>query len=378
MDYQHIPFGIDGNGSFRDVDEVPRGFECGCVCPDCKGPLNARQGDIKVHHFAHQDRRDCRSALDASVYGMLMTIVRQPGASLRVPPNGWRRDIVPNPGAIFTASQQAEFFKTPWLIEGKTVALASADLADPDINKGNPAEPEIKLPTLHVHILAERRKTRDDVLTHGERSGVAVLLLDLKAYRKLWWEICDPHKEQTVRAAGVASRALSAWLTESDEGREWVFHPELALKRRKLHRWIAEKSAVAAANGTQADRRRQGVQRSPMVDVAPPAATADGHVMVVPSGDASAVAYLRPVKQDPWLTTHMAAEFGLMVTRATNGVVFIGRPGMRVPTIVAELLDTQAEWRPLSESDLAQFVSARDAIRRTLEQYGVQSPSLPK
>ena len=35
------------------VDEVPRGANCGSVCPSCKRPLVARQGDINDWHFAH-------------------------------------------------------------------------------------------------------------------------------------------------------------------------------------------------------------------------------------------------------------------------------------------------------------------------------------
>lgn len=38
------------------VDSVPNGILCGCVCPHCKEPLVARQGDVNEHHFAHHSK----------------------------------------------------------------------------------------------------------------------------------------------------------------------------------------------------------------------------------------------------------------------------------------------------------------------------------
>ena len=66
-----VPFSVDDNGKFRDVADVKRGLRCGCFCADCKGPLVAKKGEVRVHHFAHHDRRDCRHALEASLFGML-------------------------------------------------------------------------------------------------------------------------------------------------------------------------------------------------------------------------------------------------------------------------------------------------------------------
>lgn len=49
-----IPFGIRGvDGELVDVHDVERGIACGCICPSCKAPLNAKKGDVKEWHFAH-------------------------------------------------------------------------------------------------------------------------------------------------------------------------------------------------------------------------------------------------------------------------------------------------------------------------------------
>ena len=49
-----IPFGLREDRMW-DVEEVPRGSACGCVCPDpkCSRALVARQGLYKIWHFAH-------------------------------------------------------------------------------------------------------------------------------------------------------------------------------------------------------------------------------------------------------------------------------------------------------------------------------------
>lgn len=41
-----------------DVADGPAGSACGCICPSCKSPLIARQGQTKVWHFAHVARID--------------------------------------------------------------------------------------------------------------------------------------------------------------------------------------------------------------------------------------------------------------------------------------------------------------------------------
>ena len=37
------------------VDDVPNGKQSGAICPACRMTLIARQGQIRVHHFAHGD-----------------------------------------------------------------------------------------------------------------------------------------------------------------------------------------------------------------------------------------------------------------------------------------------------------------------------------
>ena len=49
------PFALR-EGEIVMIEDIPpdeRGLKCNCVCPACKGPFEARLGNIRVHHFAH-------------------------------------------------------------------------------------------------------------------------------------------------------------------------------------------------------------------------------------------------------------------------------------------------------------------------------------
>lgn len=56
--FNKIPFGLRQSGQqLVDVYAVPNGRQCGCICPSCQTPLEARQGDIKIWHFAHAHKK---------------------------------------------------------------------------------------------------------------------------------------------------------------------------------------------------------------------------------------------------------------------------------------------------------------------------------
>ena len=43
----------NAEGKMVHVDDVPRGLNCGCTCPNCHEVLLARHGEVKEHGFAH-------------------------------------------------------------------------------------------------------------------------------------------------------------------------------------------------------------------------------------------------------------------------------------------------------------------------------------
>ena len=56
MDDYVFSWAQDASGRMVHVDSVPRGIQCGCICPYCKEPLVAKHGDIKEHHFVHHSQ----------------------------------------------------------------------------------------------------------------------------------------------------------------------------------------------------------------------------------------------------------------------------------------------------------------------------------
>ncbi|MBI5768679.1 MAG: hypothetical protein HZA93_12850 [Verrucomicrobia bacterium] len=380
-DNDGVPFAIDANGKFRDVADVERGLRCDCFCADCKGPLVAKKGHIRAHHFAHHDRHDCRHALEASLFGMLLTILRQPGATLMVPPCGDRHELVPRPHEIFTESQAAKFFRTPWVIEPATVSLDGAELAQPTISVSSADRPEIRTAELEVHVLSHRKR-EPEILPQIRRDGPAVLALDLRDYAALWWSVCDEHKDETLDAAMTATGVMRQWLQRQTGGRTWLYHPGLEQRRRKLRQWIAEHSRAAAEWRTREKLRY--VPRHPPA-VPPPTAqsrTLSVHpaedsgrevvlVPVCPSGaDAMPVGYIRRLKDAQWLTTHMAANIGLWQDQRSRMYVFLGRAGEPVPAVVQDMLDPANDWQPVFSTDAAHFVAAKELLRRSLAPYG--------
>lgn len=52
-----VPFALfKDTDQYVDVHEVDRGTKCDCICPSCKTPLSARQGDVNAWHFSHATR----------------------------------------------------------------------------------------------------------------------------------------------------------------------------------------------------------------------------------------------------------------------------------------------------------------------------------
>lgn len=61
-------FATDKNGRIQSVDDVPRGLACECTCPVCGERVLARQGEVRVWHFAHASGADCEGAAEGALH----------------------------------------------------------------------------------------------------------------------------------------------------------------------------------------------------------------------------------------------------------------------------------------------------------------------
>lgn len=87
MNLSLIPFGLQvETGEFVDVSQVPNGKKCGCICPSCKMPFIARQGEVNEWHFAHATKtghEQTKQACEFSFYVSVRMMAKQVISSIR-------------------------------------------------------------------------------------------------------------------------------------------------------------------------------------------------------------------------------------------------------------------------------------------------------
>ena len=80
------------------VREVKNGRECGCLCPICKSPLIAKQGDHKVWHFAHTPGMDkCPGAAESGLHLAAKEILHALNGRIYIPEETIRKKDWPTP-----------------------------------------------------------------------------------------------------------------------------------------------------------------------------------------------------------------------------------------------------------------------------------------
>ncbi len=77
-----IPLGLK-DGKHVDVRMVANGKGCGCVCPTCKRPLVAVQGEQR-QYFRHHRRSDCETGHETGVHGLAKELLAE-SLSLFIP-----------------------------------------------------------------------------------------------------------------------------------------------------------------------------------------------------------------------------------------------------------------------------------------------------
>ena len=74
-----ITYANDNHGVTWHVDDVENGYACGCFCPACGQPLMAKQGNVRLHHFAHQGGQ-CNWALESVAVMLAKQAIEKRGA----------------------------------------------------------------------------------------------------------------------------------------------------------------------------------------------------------------------------------------------------------------------------------------------------------
>ncbi len=70
------PYGLK-NGCLVSVNDVPRGLECGCICPACKQRLQAHKGAVRNQYFAHYRGSDCGYGYETALHLLAKDILAE-------------------------------------------------------------------------------------------------------------------------------------------------------------------------------------------------------------------------------------------------------------------------------------------------------------
>jgi hypothetical protein len=76
IDKTELHYGIK-DGRVVHVDTVTNGLDCRCFCPHCGSQLNAKKGNVRVHHFAHYNALDCEHGAETAIHLMAKKIIAE-------------------------------------------------------------------------------------------------------------------------------------------------------------------------------------------------------------------------------------------------------------------------------------------------------------
>ena len=63
-----LAYAEDTGGGIVHVSRVTRGLACDCICPACGKPVEAKQGEKRASHFAHESNGDCVHAVETMLH----------------------------------------------------------------------------------------------------------------------------------------------------------------------------------------------------------------------------------------------------------------------------------------------------------------------
>tara|TARA_Y100000296_G_scaffold76653_1_gene97484 strand:- start:5124 stop:6215 length:1092 start_codon:yes stop_codon:yes gene_type:complete len=208
-----IPFGLHvPSASLTDVGSVEKGVQCDCICPSCKTPLIARQGEIKEWHFAHQSRSTeqeteapCEYSLAVSLRLMIKQLFEE-GAVFYLPEYK-KTFTVPIPGCFkpyqktVTISQEAKVQFDNVVIEYRKEEV----LFDLVLTKGKHK--------LFVYITYKGRPFPEKLIHHEQQD--AIVEFNVLALFNAFSEV----------KMGQYKEILATFLASSVEGKKWRNHP---------------------------------------------------------------------------------------------------------------------------------------------------------
>ena len=242
-----IPFGLrESDGTIIDVHAVPRGRDCGCICPSCRTPLIARQGGEKVWHFAHASRavfdrtaQEC----DFSFYVSIRLMARQLiGSELTLVLPDYRGGVSRDVPAL-DKECRSEYLVT----KGRAIQLERVQVetrfADVAVDlKGWVGDFEFV-----VYLIHPGREVPPELKTlEGVRAGVVAI--DLRRLVTVFPKVAT--------GESTYARTLAEFLRNDLGSKRWIYHPRQGEWRKEAE----EKLAESIAQEKEAMRQHLGLR----------------------------------------------------------------------------------------------------------------------
>jgi len=197
-----------------DVDDVPSGLDCQCVCPACGIRLVARKGKVNRAHFAHyandaisNQTKVCEYAFETSVRLMIHSLASDSDLQIQLPP--YRRRDPRTRKIVKIAKENLMTLSSPFVKTGfygvTTDLLYEVDgsrLVFFVFYKGRPVPNELK--------------NLQDELT-------GVIGIDIDEFK----ELCDTEAEKSYQ------NLLRDFIEQDIMSKVWLYHPrEIELRKQ--------------------------------------------------------------------------------------------------------------------------------------------------
>ncbi|ACQ93222.1 hypothetical protein Tola_1611 [Tolumonas auensis DSM 9187] len=134
-----IPFAFHvATGRLVEVDEVPRGLKCGCICPGCQTPLVGRECIDRIDHFAHKTRNsyeetktECNYSFVVSIRAMCKQLLSELKRDFVIPEYHLTSEPQTWPSPVSPANGKQELLSIPAYtitIPAKVISLSPQDI----------------------------------------------------------------------------------------------------------------------------------------------------------------------------------------------------------------------------------------------------------
>ncbi|MFW2374099.1 MAG: competence protein CoiA family protein [Gammaproteobacteria bacterium] len=259
MNLKLIPFGLDAKtGMLVDVTEAKRGSQCGCICPECKTPLIARQGDEKEWHFAHASRKvykrtqkECKFSFYLSVRLMARQIIREK-LNIKLPEYNDSVSIL-EPGLGFTLYEHFIVTESKEVCISDVVVEAGFEGVSVDIVGF------IKGFEFVIYFTHPGREVPSG-LKKPEKINCGVLAISLDKLGSVFSKPAE-RKNQSYQSIFIE------YLSNDISSKQWVFHPRYERCKNDALARLREKVKSAPRKVAKNDKSVSSVKNKKFLDV---------------------------------------------------------------------------------------------------------------